>query len=77
MADAAAGAVVAGGGAVVVGLRVTMAGLLPHPAARATSPAAAAQRRPKSTILTYSAIRDTPGRALARQFTFAGQVLGQ
>ena len=42
MADAAAGAVVAGGGAVVVGLRVTMAGLLPHPAARATSPAAAA-----------------------------------
>jgi len=77
VADAVAGAVVAGGGAVVVGLRVSGAELLPHPAARATSTAAAAQRRRKSTILTYSAIRDTPGRALARQFTFAGQVIGQ
>ena len=45
VAEAVAGAVVVAGGGVVVGLRVTGAGLLPHPAARTVSTAAAAHRR--------------------------------
>ena len=52
VAEAVAGAVVVAGGGVVVGLRVTGAGLLPHPAASTASTAAAAQRREKFTMLT-------------------------
>jgi hypothetical protein len=52
VAEAVAGAVVVAGGGVVVGLRVTGAGLLPHPAASTASTAAAAQRRENFTMLT-------------------------
>ena len=52
VAEAVAGVVVVAGGGVVVGLRVTGAGLLPHPAASTASTAAAAQRRDKFTMLT-------------------------
>jgi hypothetical protein len=50
VAEMVAGAVAVAGGGVVVGLRTTGAGLLPHPAARTASTAAAAHRRGKFTL---------------------------
>jgi hypothetical protein len=45
-------AVLVAGDGVLVGLRVTGAGLLPHPAAKTASAVAAAHRRGKFTIIT-------------------------
>jgi hypothetical protein len=77
IADGVAGVVATGAAGVVVGLRITVAGLLPHPAARTTSTAAAAQRRRKFTILTLPPTWNIPGNAHAQEFTFIGRDGGQ